>query len=501
MTAQGLTTPLILCLACWEQGQAVEAVREGAWDCLRLPVSETDLLAAVFPALQYARARQSAKDITPPPTPATPPGGEQGGSSPPRRFGEEGSGWGCPPARLREELLWEVVRNAQKLETAGQLAGRVVHDLNNMLMIVQGNCDIMKMSLPPTSPWLDSLSEIGQAAASCASLARELLTLSRKDTNQAQPIDLNAVLTRMGLLLRHLLGKPIKTVCKLEPLLGLIRADPGQIDQLILNLVCNARDAMTGAWGPVGGADSPPQTAGAGGKLLLETANLELASPSSNPSVPPGSYVLLKVSDTGCGMTEETRARLFEPFYTTKPAGRGTGLGLATVREILRHLGGNVKVESEVGIGSTFTLYFPRLGSSARPAELIGTKQPSQTGTKTILVVEDDEGVRNFVRRVLEKEGYRVLLASLPVEAWKLCEQTSQPIHLLITNLLLPQIDGMQLAHQVASLHPDVPVLFLTAYLGHALVQRVEEQPRARLLAKPFAPKALLAEVEQMLAG
>ncbi len=464
--ARRARVPIILCSASWDAEHTSRAVREGAWDCLSRPCTEIDLLGAVFQALRARRAGHAQAEA------GLPAGAHVG-------------------VRTREELLWQVVQKAQKMETAGLLAGSVVHDLNNLLTVVLGYSDIVQRSLPAGSASWTFVEEIRRAANGGAALVRELMAVGRKSTDQPQPLDLNAILTRMSSLLRQVAGPSIKTEMFLEPGLGLIRADPGEIDQVILNLVLNARDAINAAGRKV--ADGPPA------RLTLRTANLELASWNAEHPVPPGLYVVLQVSDTGCGMSAETLARLFEPFYTTKRAGQGTGLGLATVHEVLRRLGGQITVRSELGLGSTFTTYLPRLDSAARTAPRPQSETTTGLGTETVLLLEDDPAVRDLFHRVLESRGYQVLLAITADDAHKIAANHAGPLDLLIAGLVLREMDGVQLARQIAALRPKVRVLFTTGNPLPAQVQEAEAFPRAKVLNKPLAPTTLLAEMRELL--
>ncbi len=449
-TAQGLKVPIILWTSVRDPARTAEALKEGAWDCLDRPSTARELLAAVFSALRHAQ-----------------PGRPRG----------------------REDWLWDIAQRSQKMETAGLLAGSVVHDLNNLLTVALGYADMLQLSQAPgSSSWM-ALEEIRRAVTGGAALARELLTLGRREPYQPQLLNLNTILKRMGGLLRQVAGEQIEVPLRLEPGLGLIQADPGQIDQVIMNLVLNARDAIQAK------AESALP-----GQLVLQTTNLDLVAPSAeHPGLAPGSYIVLQVSDTGCGMSPETRARLFEPFYTTKRPGKGTGLGLATIHEILRRLGGQITVQSQLGVGTTFALYFPHAGHSCLTVERPRCEPVSRPGTGTILVVEDHQEVRDLLRRALQNNGYQVLEAARAEEALAIGRQAADSIQMLISDLVLPDGSGVQVARLIQALRPEIQVLFLTGYSAIPVLPPGEDFAGAKVLCKPFRPSDLVAEVNHCL--
>jgi PAS domain S-box-containing protein len=382
--------------------------------------------------------------------------------------------------------LEEQFRQAQKMEAVGRLAGGVCHDFNNLLTIINGYSDMLLNFLRKGDPIQEYAEQIHKAGERASALTRQLLAFSRKLVMQPEVLDLKALMADMGKMLRRLIGEDIDLKIVSDPNLWRVKADPGQIEQVILNLCVNARDAM-------------PQ----GGKLILETHNVELGGSYSalHPDTPPGQYVLLAVSDTGHGMDGSTKARIFEPFFTTKEAGKGTGLGLAIVHGIVRQSGGHIQVYSESGVGTTFKIYLPR------EKQAVGGRKSHQgvvrlrRGTETLLLVEDDEGVRALTRIILERNGYRVLEARNGGEALLLCEQHQGPIHLLVSDVVMPQMSGGQLAERLASLQPAMKVLFMSGYTDDAILHHRSLEAEAPFLHKPFNPEALAQKVREVLDG
>ena len=384
--------------------------------------------------------------------------------------------------RLEEEL-----RQAQKMEAVGRLASGVAHDFNNLLTIIMGYSDLLleRVSLPDgmRSP----VKEIEKAADQAASLTRQLLAFTRKQVLQPHIVDLNSLLTNVDKMLRRMIGKNIELVTHLPSGLGRVNADPGQIEQVITNLAVHARDAM-------------PQ----GGQLTLEAANVELDSSyaSSHESVLPGHYVMIAMSDTGIGMDAGTQAHIFEPFFTTKEQGKGTGLGLATVHGIVKQSGGSIRVYSEPGKGTTFKVYLPRIDQAV---EVIApTNAPVDKlslGCETILLVEDEEAVCSLVRGVLESRGYDVLEAKGAYDALEIGGRHKKHIHLLLTDVVMPQVSGRELAEHLAPLHPETKVLYMSGYADHAVVHHGLLEPGTVFLQKPFTPDALARKVREVLDG
>jgi PAS domain S-box-containing protein len=380
--------------------------------------------------------------------------------------------------------LEEQLRQAQKIEAVGRLAGGVAHDFNNLLTIVTGYSDLVLERLGATDAMRAYVEEIKKAGERAASLTRQLLAFGRRQTLAPRALDLNAVVANIDKMLRRLIGENIELTTVLAPELGRVKADPGQIEQVILNLAVNARDAM-------------PQ----GGQLTLETANVELneGDTRTRVSVLPGRYVMLAVSDSGMGMDAETQAHIFEPFFTTKEEGKGTGLGLATVYGIVKQSGGHIGLYSEPNHGTTFKIYLPRLEEAAQPVEAISPGAPLAGGSETILLVEDEEGVRDLARRILELKGYKVITASNPTEAAQVCERYEGPIHLLLTDVVMPTMSGPQLAEHVAFLRPGLKVLYISGYTDNAIVPHGILEEGVQFLQKPFTQDSLTRKVREVL--
>ena len=384
--------------------------------------------------------------------------------------------------RLEEQL-----RQAQKMEAVGRLAGGVAHDFNNLLTIIIGYSDLLLEKLSACDGMRPPVEEIKKAADRAASLTRQLLAFSRKQMLQPQLLDLNRLLTNVDEMLRRMIGEDIELVTHLPSGLGRVKADPGQIEQVIMNLAVNARDAM-------------PQ----GGQLTLEAANVELDSSyvSSHESVLPGHYVMIAMSDTGIGMDAETQAHIFEPFFTTKGQGKGTGLGLAMTYGIVRQSEGHIWVYSEPGKGTTFKVYLPRIDQAV---EVIApTNAPVDKlslGCETILLVEDEEAVCSLVRGVLESRGYDVLEAKGAYDALEIGGRHKKHIHLLLTDVVMPQVSGRELAEHLAPLNPETKVLYMSGYADHAVVHHGLLEPGTVFLQKPFTPDALARKVREVLDG
>jgi len=380
--------------------------------------------------------------------------------------------------RLEEQL-----RQAQKMEAVGRLAGGVAHDFNNVLTAIFGYADLLNEELPEGHQARRDLDEIRKAAQRASTLTRQLLAFSRQQVLQPMVLNLNDLVEDIQNMLVRLVAEDIQLRLRLEPSAGNVRADAGQIQQVLMNLVVNARDAMP-----------------SGGKLLVETANTELSEQyaESHQPVVSGAYVMLAVSDSGVGMDAETRARIFEPFFTTKEKGRGTGLGLSTVYGIVKQSGGYVWVYSEPGRGTTFKIYLPRVDA---PAESLAPPREAGTlvGTETILLAEDDEMLRPLSKGLLEKLGYSVLDAENAVQALALANAHVGPIQLLVADVVMPGASGRELARRLAQSRPDTRVLYVSGYTDDAIVHHGMLEPGLNFLQKPFTPAALARKVREVL--
>jgi len=380
--------------------------------------------------------------------------------------------------------LEQQFRQAQKMEAVGRLAGGVAHDFNNMLTVINGYSEVVFRKLRPDDPIREMVSEVRRAGERAAALSRQLLTFSRQEVLAPEVLDLNAVVRELGKLLRRVIGEDIDLCTNLQSNVGSVKADPGQIEQVVINLAVNARDAM-------------PR----GGKITLVTRNVYLDESYCwrHVQVRPGPYVLLAVSDTGHGMTEEVKARLFEPFFTTKEPGKGTGLGLAMAFGVIKQSGGHIEVYSEPGLGTTFKIYLPRVEGSAAGGKSWHGLSPAPRGNETLLVAEDEDGVRSFSRAALQEAGYTVLEASDGADALRVVGQHDGPIHLLVSDVVMPQLGGRDLAERLLQLHPDMKVLFLSGYTDDAVVRNGVLQEKVNFLQKPFSPLVLAHKVREIL--
>jgi PAS domain S-box-containing protein len=393
----------------------------------------------------------------------------------------------------------EQLRQAQKMDAVGKLAGGIAHDFNNLLMVIRGDSDLMLRRLAPGHALRRNAEGIRDAADQAATLTRQLLAFSRKQVMAPRLVDLNGIVASIHAMLQRLLGETINLVTVTAPDLGGIKADPGQMEQMILNLCVNARDAMPD-----------------GGRLTVRTANVDLdeAAAARLSDARPGPYVMLEVSDTGVGMDAETRSHLFEPFFTTKEQGKGTGLGLSTVYGTVKQSGGHIAVESEPGRGSTFTVYLPRVAAPVAPVERAAAETPvARSGApateavltpgrgETILLVEDAQRVRAVVREILEMSGYVVLEARHGAEALEVSNRHVGVIHLLVTDVVMPQMSGRELAQRLATLRPELKVLYMSGYTDDAIVRHGVLASGIAFLSKPFTPNALALKVREVLDG
>ncbi|MEZ4862622.1 MAG: PAS domain S-box protein [Caldilineaceae bacterium] len=382
--------------------------------------------------------------------------------------------------------LEEQFRQAQKMEAVGRLAGGVAHDFNNLLTVINGYSQLIFKRLPPDDPNRKRLGEIQKAGERAANLTRQLLAFSRKQMLQPQVVNLNTLLTELLKLLRRLIGEDIELALTPAGDLGWTQIDPGQFEQAIINLAVNARDAM-------------PQ----GGQLSITTYNstIEADYAARYPEVQAGLYVAVTMRDTGVGMTETTKLRIFEPFFTTKDIGKGTGLGLAMVYGFVKQSGGHIEVVSDIGHGTTFKLYLPRTEKTGIPVHVVYELHELPQGTETILLVEDEDAVRDLVRQVLQSGGYTVLEASNGPKGVDQARQYPGPIHLLITDLVMPQMSGRQLAEQLTTMQPGIQILFMSGYTAEEMTRYQVHEANIAFLQKPFDPLSLAQKVRSLLDG
>jgi signal transduction histidine kinase len=384
----------------------------------------------------------------------------------------------------RQRKLEDQLLQAQKMEAVGQLAGGVAHDFNNLLTVIMSYSSMLLADGAPADANRGDIQAISDAAARAAALTRQLLAFSRKQVLQLQAVDVNAVVTDVEKMLRRLIGEDISLSTHLDPDLALINADPGQLEQVLLNLAVNARDAM-----PDGGA------------LTLTTDNADLSEEHGerHMGAAPGKYIMLAVTDTGTGMTKEVQQRLFEPFYTTKGAGKGTGLGLATVHGIVKQLGGDVYVYSELGHGTTFKVYFPHLVTTPDVVVVAAEQREAPRGSETILLAEDDDALRSLAARVLGAFGYNVLVARTGGDALRIVAEHLGPIDLVATDVVMPEMSGSQLVEKVLRARPGIRVLFMSGYTDDEVMRRGVIDGQTAFLQKPFTPDMLAHKVRAVL--
>jgi two-component system, cell cycle sensor histidine kinase and response regulator CckA len=376
------------------------------------------------------------------------------------------------------------LRLAQRMEAIGQLAGGIAHDFNNLLAVIIGCADIVDEALPPGDSLAEKVAMIRKAGHSAADLVRQLLAFSRQQMLQPRVLDLKEILERTRATLERLIGEELSLKVSIEDSLGYIEADPGQIEQVLLNLAVNARDAM-------------PK----GGRLTVTASNIELGESDKRKHEPivPGKYVMLTVEDTGCGMDPKTQSRIFDPFFTTKEVGKGTGLGLATVYGIVKQTRGYIWVYSEVGQGTVFKIYLPRIERSLQPVEQKIPDLPVVKGWETILFAEDSESLREMTREYLQSVGYTVLAAASGKEALQRAEDFGGTIHLLLTDVVMPELNGPELAEQIASLRPGIKIIFTSGYASETIARRGALDPAVAFIPKPYRPKALARRIREVL--
>ncbi|HEU4390122.1 MAG TPA: ATP-binding protein, partial [Blastocatellia bacterium] len=380
--------------------------------------------------------------------------------------------------KLQGQLL-----QAQKMEAIGRLAGGVAHDFNNWLTPIIGYSQLLMEEIDTHDPKRRRLEEIGKAGQRASVLADQLLAFSRKQVMKLRVLNLNQTVGEMKEMIGRLIGADIELTTHLDPELGHVRVDPGQIEQVIMNLVVNARDAMPG-----------------GGKLILETRNVDVdpAFARQHLSAGPGSYIILSVSDTGVGMNTETQSHIFEPFYTTKEKGKGTGLGLSTAYGIIKQSGGDISVYSEPGRGTTFNLYLPRV-DEVTDAPRRTTPAASPRGVETVLLAEDEPAVRDFVAVALRTQGYTVIEAENGQKALALAREYPKTIHLLVTDVVMPKMSGPELASRFTALRPQSKILYVSGYTGDAIVDHGVLRSGLAFLQKPFTPDTLGRKVREVL--
>jgi len=393
--------------------------------------------------------------------------------------------WSLQDVTERKQLETQL-RQAQKIEAIGQLAGGIAHDFNNLLTVIGGRSSLLLQKLRPDDPALRDVDLIEKTAQRAAGLTRQLLAFSRKQVLEPKPLDLNALVAGVAPMLKRLIGEHIEVVTVPGGGLGHVMADPGQVEQVVMNLVVNARDAMPD-----------------GGMVKIETASraVQEATLHAQGHVPPGRYVTLTVQDTGCGMDSPTLARIFEPFFTTKEPGRGTGLGLSTVHGIVHQSGGYIGVDSAGGRGTTFTIYLPRITEPINATEAPKrSPRDLMRGTETVLLVEDDEELRRLASEILKTCGYTVLETGDPLEALTIGERRNGAIDLLLTDMVMPAMPGSELAQRLGTMCPGLRVLYMSGYTDEMIAADVASEPARAFLRKPFTPHDLARKVREALA-
>jgi len=381
-------------------------------------------------------------------------------------------------------LLEQQLRQAQKMEAVGRLAGGVAHDFNNLLMVIKGHTELLMNALPPADGISRKISQIDRAADRATALTKQLLAFSRMQVLQPRVMSLNGVVEDMGKLLPRLIGEDVELGIRMAPDLGKIRADASQMEQIIMNLAVNARDAMP-----------------SGGRLIIETSNADLDRTynSTHPIVKAGRYVLLAVSDTGTGMDAETQAHIFEPFFTTKEPGKGTGLGLATVYGVVKQSGGFIWVYSEVGKGTSFKIYLPRVDQPEDRGSVPLPFAEAPRGTETILLAEDEQDVREVAREFLESGGYTVIEALNGAEALRLASEHRAAIDLLVTDMVMPGMTGKELARRLQHQHSGIGVVYMSGYSEQTAAETAQAEANILLLTKPFSRGSILRAVREAL--
>jgi PAS domain S-box-containing protein len=384
----------------------------------------------------------------------------------------------------QRRVLERQLRMAQKMEAVGRLSGGIAHDFNNLLGVIIGYSQVLKRKLETGSPLQEYAEQIDKASQRAVSLTRQLLAFSRQQVLEPAVLNLNVLISDMEKMLPRLIGEDIELKLRLDSELGQVKADQGQIEQVIMNLAVNARDAMPD-----------------GGKLILETANVEfdLAYTRQHPGSKAGRYVMLAVTDSGMGMDPETQAQIFEPFFTTKEHGKGTGLGLATVYGVVKQSGGYITVDSEKGKGASFKIYLTRIEQAVAVPEIQSPVPVSVRGTETILLVEDAEPLRKLAHMFLDQNGYRVLTAGDGNEALEVARQHLTPIHLLLTDVVMPGMNGRVLSERLGPRQPGMKILYMSGYTDSFIAGHGVLDPGTHLLHKPFTEEALLRKIRDVL--
>ena len=384
----------------------------------------------------------------------------------------------------QQRELESQLAQSQKMDAIGRLAGGVAHDFNNLLVVIQSYVELVREQLPSNDLSRADLGEVLSATRRASALTRQLLAFSRRETIHPTELQLNDVVAETEKMLRRIIGEDVELSTELSPELGVIRADAGQVEQVLLNLCINARDAMPD-----------------GGLLTLETGNVLLDADyaDTHAHVVPGEYVLLAVTDTGTGMDADTQRRIFEPFFTTKSVGKGTGLGLATVYGIVQQSGAHIRVYSELGRGSTFKVYFPRVRAAAEKLVPEATSIRPRTSGGIVLVVEDDEAVRQVTVRILRQQGYTVLEARRPSDARHIFSEQATLVDLLLTDVIMPECTGPQLAKELVAQRPTMMVIYMSGYPNGAVARSGDLEPGAHYIGKPFSPAALIEKVHSVL--
>ncbi|MBI2839147.1 MAG: response regulator [Acidobacteria bacterium] len=382
--------------------------------------------------------------------------------------------------RRLDEESWQ----ARRLEAIGQIAGGVAHEFNNLMATITGYSSLLLRDAGVEGGIMRPVEGIMDSAVRGAALTRQLLAFSRQQILDPVAVNLNVVLHNIGSVLGSMLGEDIRVVTSVQADLWPIRADPGQLEQVLLNLARNARDAMPD-----------------GGTLTLETTNVTLVQPDTTADIPPGSYAQLAITDTGCGMDEETQARAFEPFFSTKGGEHGSGMGLPTVHGVTKQSGGGIKITSAPGTGTTIRILLPRVDATPETGQGSALQPSELHGTETIMLVEDEDAVREMAEEVLTRAGYRALTAPDGLEALRRCDAHGGPIHLVVTDVIMPRLGGVTLARWLTASRPELKILFISGYAGELVNDSTWTGPRPQLLQKPFTTDELLRKIRDVLAS